>query len=245
MMVGKTEKINPASMIKLYKSLVVPHLEFAASVWQIGECDKLEKILRKGLALCLDCPNTASCEALEVQAGVLPLDLRREELAIRECTKIMAKSNLESIKQCFLSCQASVEELPREKDTTPMGKMLQQITDMTSSTNLYLNTIEPEMSYLEYLQPSLRRPEYWSNLGSSKNRTSAQEAESRNVVENLIKDNTGMQMVLAFTDGSCRGNPGPGGAGACVFLPNNDEIELNSLFQNWPSFSLVNLLLSK
>ena len=35
--------------------------------------------------------NTASCEALEVQAGVLPLDLRREELAIRECTKIMAK----------------------------------------------------------------------------------------------------------------------------------------------------------
>ena len=53
--------------------------------------------------------------------------------------------------------------------------------------------LDPEMSYLEYLQPSLRRPEYWSNLGSSKNRTSAQQAESRNVVENLIKDNTGMQ----------------------------------------------------
>ena len=50
MMVGKTEKINPANMIKLYKSLVVPHLEYAASVWQIGECDKLEKIQRKGLA---------------------------------------------------------------------------------------------------------------------------------------------------------------------------------------------------
>ena len=47
MMVGKTEKINPANMIKLFKSLVVPHLEYAASVWQIGECDKLEKIQRK------------------------------------------------------------------------------------------------------------------------------------------------------------------------------------------------------
>ena len=240
MMVGKTEKINPANMIKLYKSLVVPHLEYAASVWQIGECDKLEKIQRKGLALCLGCPNTASCEALEVQAGVLPLDLRREELAIRECTKIMAKSNTEPIKQCFLSCQASVEELPREKVTTPMGKMLQQITDMTSSTNLNLNAIEPEMNYLEYLQPSLRRPEYWSNLGSSKNRTSAQEAESRNVVENLIKDNTGMQMVLAFTDGSCRGNPGPCGAGACVFLPNNDEIELKQ-----PVSKLASILLGE
>ena len=56
MMVGKTEKINPANMIKLYKSLVVPHLEYAASVWQIGECAKLEKIQRKGLALYLGCP---------------------------------------------------------------------------------------------------------------------------------------------------------------------------------------------
>ena len=74
-----------------------------------------------GLALCLGCPNTASCEALEVQAGVLPLDLRREELAIREYTKSMVKANTGPIKQCFLSCQASVEELPREKVMTPMG----------------------------------------------------------------------------------------------------------------------------
>ena len=121
-----------------------------------------------------------------------------------------------------------------------MGKMLQQITDMTSSTNLNLNAIEPEMNYLEYLQPSLRRPEYWSNLGSSKNRTRAQEAESRNVVENLIKDNTGMQMVLAFKDGSCRGNPGPCWAGACVFLPNNDEIELKQ-----PVSKLASILLGE
>ena len=75
-------------MIKVYKRLVVPRLEYAASVWQIGECDKLEKIQRKGLALCLGCPNTASCEALEVQAGVLPLDMRRVKLAIKECTKL-------------------------------------------------------------------------------------------------------------------------------------------------------------
>ena len=32
--------------------------------------------------------------------------------------------------------------------------------------------------------------------------------------------------MIAFTVGSCRGNPGPCGAGVCVFLPNNDEIEL-------------------
>ena len=98
------------------------------------------------------------------------------------------------------------------------------------------------MSYLEYLQPSLKKPEYWSNLGSSKNRTSAQEAESRNAVENLIKDNTGMQTVLAFTDKYCRGNPGPCGAGACVFLPNNDEIELKQSVSKLASILLGELV---
>ena len=32
--------------------------------------------------------------------------------------------------------------------------------------------------------------------------------------------------MLAFADGSCRGNPRPCGASARVFLPNNDAIEL-------------------
>ena len=103
--------------------------------------------------------------------------------------------------------------------------MLQQIMDMTSSTNLSLKSIEPEINYLEYLQPSMRRPEYWSNLGSSKYRTSAQEVESRNVVENLIKNSICEHTVLAFTDGSCRGNPGPCGAGSYVLLPNSDAVD--------------------
>ena len=31
---GKTEKIDPTNMIRLYKSIVVPQLEYTASVWQ-------------------------------------------------------------------------------------------------------------------------------------------------------------------------------------------------------------------
>ena len=240
MVVGKTEKISSVNMIKLYKSIVVPHLEYAASVWQIADCGRLDKIQRKGLALSLGCMSMASCEALEVQAGVLPLSLRREELAIRECTKIMAKVDTDPIKKCLLSCQSSLQEQSREKIITPFGKMLQQIMDMTSSTNLSLKSIEPEMNYLEYLQPSMRRPEYWSNLGSSKNRTRAQEVESRNVVENLIKNSISDHIVIAFTDGSCRGNPGPCGAGSYVLLPNSDAVELKQ-----PVSKLASILLGE
>ena len=28
---------------------------------------------------------------------------------------------------------------------------------------------------------------------------------------------------MAFTDGSCLGNPGPCGSGACIFVPNQTE----------------------
>lgn len=103
--------------------------------------------------------------------------------------------------------------------------MIEQVSDMTSSTEINLNSIEAEMTYLEYLQPSRRRPEYWTNLGSSKSRTSAQESESRSVIEGMI-ENSNINTVIAFTDGSCRGNPGPCGAGACIFLPNSDQVEL-------------------
>ena len=88
---GKTEKIDPTNMIRLYKSIVVPQLEYAASVWQSGKCELLDRVQRRGLAMCLGVPATASLEALQVEAGVLPLDLRREELAVKEFGKICAK----------------------------------------------------------------------------------------------------------------------------------------------------------
>ena len=86
--------------------------------------------------------------------------------------------------------------------------MLEQTNDMTSLTDISLKIIKPEPNYLECLQPSKRKPEYWSNLGLSKSRTKAQEQESRKVVESLI-DGISNNTVVAFTDGSCRGNPGP------------------------------------
>ena len=59
--------------------MVVPHIEYAAPVWQIDNCSPLEKIQRKGLAMCLAVPGTAGLDALEDEARVKPLELRREK----------------------------------------------------------------------------------------------------------------------------------------------------------------------
>ncbi|VDI57503.1 Hypothetical predicted protein [Mytilus galloprovincialis] len=66
----------------------IPLVYFVVQSSTSSHLDKLNEIQRKGLALCLDLPSQSSLEALEVLSGTLPIDLRREEMAIRELGKI-------------------------------------------------------------------------------------------------------------------------------------------------------------
>ena len=77
-------RISRYSLLQIYNSLVRSIIEYASPVWQITSSEhlkSLEAVQRKGLALCLGLPSTAGREALEVEANILPLDLRLEEIA--------------------------------------------------------------------------------------------------------------------------------------------------------------------
>ena len=52
-------------------------------------------------------------------------------------------------------------------------------------------------------------------------------------------------MVCGFADGSCRGNPGPCGAGACLFLPNEEKIDLKQPVSKRSSILLGELMAIK
>ena len=96
-----------------------------------------------------------------------------------------------------------------------------QFQDTISNIGLDISCVKQEFSYMQYLQPTKQRPEYWNNLGSSKSRSAVQEAEAKALIEGSITEK-GKDEVFAFTDGSCRGNPG---AGACLFF-DQQQIEL-------------------
>jgi hypothetical protein len=71
------------------------------AVWQIGNKDNLDRsntVQRKGLSIILGLPSTASLEAMEVISGVIPLNVRREETAIRDIGKINSYSTKIPIK---------------------------------------------------------------------------------------------------------------------------------------------------
>ena len=62
----------------------------------------LDEVQRKATFLCLDSYATSGREALEIELGMKPLHIRRQELAIREGAKIISKSDQILIKKSFL-----------------------------------------------------------------------------------------------------------------------------------------------
>ena len=93
---------------------------------------------------------------------------------------------------------------------------------METNTGISIINVEPEFSFLEGLCPSKSKPEYWNRLGSSKSRNVTQQEESKVIIQSLV-EMSNYNNLIVFTDGSCLGNPGPCGSGACIFVPNETE----------------------
>ncbi|CAG2208479.1 RNASEH1 [Mytilus edulis] len=100
---------------------------------------------------------------------------------------------------------------------SPIGKMILQADDMKKETSIEVNNIEQQYE-CRGMCAIRRAPEYWTTLGSSKTRTSEQAIEGQRLFRRTSPNTT-----VAFTDGSCMGNPGPCGAGAIIY--NNEEEE--------------------
>ncbi|CAG2210693.1 unnamed protein product [Mytilus edulis] len=107
--------------------------------------NKLNAIQRKGLALCLDQTTTANIETLEEVAGILPLDLKREEAGIRQIAKIKYKVTIPiPIKEIFEDWKNINEP---EKMISPIGRMVLQSEDMKRSTEIDSDCIESQFEF--------------------------------------------------------------------------------------------------
>jgi hypothetical protein len=232
-------KIPRKVLIQMYDCMVCSIFNYASSVWQIGNTNSLEKInevQRKGLALCLNLPTQSSLEALEVVSSTLPVDLRREEIAIRQLGKINSYKNTIPIKR-MLEVWEEIEE--PERHISPLEKMYLQAEYMKTTENIDVNCIEPQYEY-QGLVSTIHPPDYWRNLSSSKSRTKQQEEAGKRIILDLL-DNQQSNSAVAFTDGSCSGNPGPCGSGAIIFH-REEEIELKRAVSNRGSILLAEII---
>ena len=150
------------------------------------------------------------------KTGTLPEDWRTADV------KFLRKSGKSSYHSASayrpISLTSCCETENTEKYMSPFCRMLIQLEDIKADKGIDTFNIEQDFSFQEGLYPTLTKPEYWSHLGSSKNRTNDQKDESRNLINDILEACT-PDTLIAFTDGSCHPNPGPCRAGACVYLP--------------------------
>ena len=92
---------------------------------------------------------------------------------------------------------------------------------MQQTTNISINMIQAESAYITGdLVRTIQQPNYWSQLESSKNRTSVQQEMGQNIMHEFLSE-APVRSCFAFTDGSCLENPGSCGAGAVIFFPDD------------------------
>ena len=110
---------------------------------------------------------------MEVEGNILPVDLRIEEIAVREIVKIQSKNIAEPVKQ-QLEEYFSRDDI-YEQQESPFGKAINQTVDMFKATkvDIKLILIEPEVTYKAGVDVMMMRaPSYWSRLGGSKKQNS-------------------------------------------------------------------------
>ena len=240
---GIADKISTKKMINLYTTMVRSIIEYGAFIWQgTGHMGQLEAQQRKALAICLNFPQTSGREAMEVATGILPLDLRLSETAVRELSKIQAKKMSHPLK-ATLNDLIQTEPVHAPRHVSPMALAISQAAEMENITKVSFRLIEPEPDYEEgSLYRSLRPPEYWSRLGSSKSRTNDQEILGREVVMDLMIMEAPLDTTFAFIDGSCIPNPGPCGAGVIIFPSVGEPVLLKQAVSKLGSILLAELV---
>ena len=80
---------------------------------------------------------TASLEAMEVMSGVIPLDFRREEIAIRDIAKIPIKNQLNKWRR----------KENTDSHISPLGLMCLQGEEMKKETKIDVKNIEEEFQF--------------------------------------------------------------------------------------------------
>ena len=103
------------SLLRLYNSLCRSKLDYACQIYSSAaksHLKELDVVHNLGLRICTGAFRTSPVESIYVDAGELPLDLRREELGLRYINRIKSSSQNPSLK-VLGSCNMSLFQKPR------------------------------------------------------------------------------------------------------------------------------------
>ena len=141
------------------------------------------------------------------------------EIAVREGAKIDAKRTDHSLKLQLNQC---IGQGPGSRFIRPINLALSQAAEMQQTTNTSINMIQPELAYNPGdLVRTIQQPNYCSQLGSSKNRTSVQQEMAQNIIHAFLSEAPVRTVMFCFHRWIISGEPRTCGAGAVIFFPDD------------------------
>ncbi len=103
---------NKHSLLLIYKSLIQSQLDYSDLVYSgASQCQLLRLDVIQGMALrlALRVHSSTPLSILFVEAGVMPLSLRREEQLLRYWARVKTRSGIR------IPCDTLVSSIPRDK----------------------------------------------------------------------------------------------------------------------------------
>ena len=208
--------LSPANYVTIYKSFIRSHLEYCCAAWSHriyhnSNLKLVESTQREALSLILRSFKSIPTVALEAELGVLPIDIRLQELNRMECLKLLRKNDI-TFKDKLIASFKNQKPSPLQNLAKPCTRLL---SHLLGETNIDINKIrvetEPTTSCKNFTNIKRVRPELPPTDTNSEDRKTLH-IQFVTKLLNDMKEST----IAIFTDGSSLINPEPTGAGADI-----------------------------
>ena len=210
-----TPMLSPANYVTICKSFIRSRFEYCCAAWSHriyynSNLKLLESTQRGALSLILRSFKSSPTVALEVELGILPIDIRLQELKRTECLKLLRKND-NALKDKLIASFKNPKPYP-----SPLENLVKQGTRLLShligEINIDINKIrvetEPTTFCKNFTNIKIVGPQLPPTDPNSADRKTLH-IQFVTKLLNDMKDST----IAIFTDVSSLINPGPTGAG--------------------------------
>lgn len=216
-LVYKTKGAHPKFLIQIYKSLIRTKLDYGAFLWDNltkKQEESLEKIQNNAMRIAVGAMSTTPVEALQRETALIPLHMRRQQLASNLALKISNDSDHPAfLKLCFLNNLVNHHPYWRNKKTPLIIKDFDKFREMSGDDESIIKNKFQLETPIESMKLNLELSS--SVIGcDSKSNSSVQKLYQMSI--EVIQQY--LHMRCAYTDGS----KSEGKVGAAVFFPDDN-----------------------
>jgi ribonuclease HI len=210
------------SMLMLYRGLILSRIDYGCEAYATARKSLLETIdtlQTKCLRICCGASQSSPRDAINVECGEIPLDLRREERLLKFWTYLQSSAPTHPTREVCLPCKEHLRHkvLPKmTKKTKPPGLLMTELVSATELVNVEIESSRPAPDP-PWLLPQIKAHDSLSSQISKKDPPALIKSYALENIDNRWKEHRKI-----YTDASKM--PYSGECGAGVVIGDQEEV---------------------